>query len=104
MQITLAEALLRRKELQQKVDQLSQLKGAKWFETKVQRVQVTESIDNVAAEVAKVPIESMTASYDWHAKQLRLVDAVIQRTNWETQVEIAETVMSDFVTPKEIMG
>lgn len=64
--VKLAEALLRRKELQGKVDR---------------------------AEVNR--------EYNHYAKQLRLVDAAIQRANWTTDVEVDDTVMRDFEVPDE---
>lgn len=100
MKIKLAEALLRRKELQQKVDQLRPIANKDLFEVKAQRKNVTESIDDIVAQVPKVPIESVTASYDWHARRLRMIDALIQQANWTTELEVDATVMDDFKTPE----
>jgi hypothetical protein len=96
MQIKLAEALLRRKELQAKVDVLAQFKKMDMYEVKAQRRQVTESIDDIIAEVPKLTASQVTAEFDWHARQLRLVDAAIQQANWVTEVTVAESVMGDF--------
>ena len=58
-------------------------------------------IDDVIAQVPKLTALEVTAEYDWHARQLRLVDAAIQHTNWTTDVEVQDSVMNDYViTPK----
>jgi len=54
MKIKLAEALLRRKELQGKVDMLKQIKDKDLFEVKAQRKNVTDSIDDIVAMVPKL--------------------------------------------------
>lgn len=83
MQITLAEALLRRKELAAKVEVLKQ------------------GIDDIVAQVPKLTASQVTAEFDWHARQLRLVDAAIQQTNWTTGVEVDASVMSDYAQPTQ---
>ena len=95
-QVKLAEALLRRKELQQKVDQIRSIKDKDLFEVKAQRRQVTESIDDIVAQVPKVSLSQVTQEYDFYAKQLRLVDAAIQNANWNTEIELVDSVMSDY--------
>ena len=97
--IALAEALLRRKELSEKVQLLKSIKQDGLFEVKVQRRAAHEGIDDVIANVPKLTAAEVTAEHDWHARQLRLVDAVIQQANWSTKVEVADSVMQDF-TPK----
>jgi hypothetical protein len=77
--IKLAEALLRRKELQQKVDQLRQINQEGLFETVVERKNVTEAVDDVIARVSKITLPQVTAGYDYYAKHLRLIDAAIQQ-------------------------
>ena len=97
MKVKLAEALLRRKELQMKVDVLKQVQEKALFEVKAQRKSVTENIDDIVAMVPKLTASQVTAEYDWHARQLRLVDAAIQQANWTFEVDVNESVMSDFV-------
>lgn len=97
MKVKLAEALLRRKELQGKVDVLKQVQEKALFEVKAQRKSVTENIDDIVAMVPKLTASQVTAEYDWHARQLRLVDAAIQQANWTFEVDVNESVMSDFV-------
>lgn len=95
--IKLAEALLRRKELAGKVDQLKTINAKDLFEVKAQRRPVTDSLDDIVAQVPKLTASQVTAEYDWHARQLRLVDAAIQQANWTCDVEVNDSVMGDFV-------
>ena len=98
--IKLAEALLRRKELQNKVDQLKTINHQELYEVKAQRKNVTENLDDIVAQVPKLTINQVTAAYDWHARRLRMVDAMIQQANWATEIEIDETVMDDYKEDK----
>jgi hypothetical protein len=98
MKVKLAEALLRRKELQGKITVLSQIKKEALFEVKAQRKQVTENIDDVIAAVPKLTASQVTEEFDWHARQLRLIDAAIQQANWTSEVEVDPSTMSDFAS------
>ena len=100
MKIKLAEALLRRKELNEKVAQLKQINVNGLFEVKVKRQSVTENVDNISATVPKIKLSQVTAGYDWYSKQLRLVDAAIQQANWVTEIAVGDDVMKDFVEPE----
>jgi len=97
MKIKLAEALLRRKELQGKVDQLRQIKDRDFFEVKARRQQVTDGIDDLVVQVPKLTASQVTKEFDWHARQLRYIDAAIQQTNWTAEVEVPDASMTDFV-------
>ena len=66
------------------------------FKVGVNRKKVTDDIDEIVTKVPLVSITEITKAYDWHARQLRLVDAVIQQTNWETAVDVNDTVMDDY--------
>ena len=88
----LAEALLRRKELQAKVDQLKAVKTADVFEMKMQRRQVSDTIDDITAQVPKLTASQVTEEYDFYAKRLRLIDAAIQQANWTTDITINSEV------------
>ena len=94
--VKLAEALLRRKELQQKVDQIKAIQGKDLFEVKAKRVNVTDSMDDIVAQVPKVTLAEVTREYDYYAQQLRLVDAAIQNANWTVDVELGDNVMRNF--------
>jgi hypothetical protein len=99
MKVKLAEALLRRKELHEKVDQLRQVKDSDIIEVKTGRKPAHEGIDDIIAQVPKISTEQLTHAYDWHSKQLRLVDAAIQQANWTIEVDLGDDVMSDYVDP-----
>lgn len=99
MRYKLAELLLRRKELNEKVAQLAKIKASDVFEVKVKRVNVTESIDDLTATVPKLTVAQVTAEYDHYAKQLRLTDALIQSTNWTCEVETNNNVMGAYEAP-----
>lgn len=96
MKIKLAEALLRRKELQGKVDVLKSIKDKDLFEVKAQRRQVTDSIDDIVAQVPKLTASQVTKEHDWHARQLRRVDAAIQQANWTTDIDLDPETMRNF--------
>lgn len=94
--VKLAEALLRRKELQEKVAQLRLIKEKDIFEMKVERIKVTESVDNIRAAVPILEANQVTAEYDFYAKKLRIIDSVIQQANWTCAVDVKDT-MGDYV-------
>ena len=98
--VKLAEALLRRKELSEKVKVLSSIKASALFEVKAQRRNVTESLDDIVAQVPKLNASQVTAEYDWHSRQLRLIDAAIQQANWTTEITVDGSVMADYTEPK----
>ena len=99
MKVKLAEALLRRKELNGKVDQLKKINVEGLFEVKATRRNVTENVDDVIVKVPKITLAQVSAGHDWYAKQLRLIDAAIQQANWVTEIEVGNDVMKDFVEP-----
>lgn len=94
--VKLAEALLRRKELQERVSVLKDIQSKDLFEVKVRRQAVTDAVDDIVAQVPKLEANQVMAEYNYYARQLRLVDACIQQTNWTAEVELADTVMSDY--------
>lgn len=92
MKVKLAEALLRRKELQEKVDQLKPIRLENLFEAKVTRQSVSDSIDEARSVIPKITFNQISAGYDYYAKQLRLIDAAIQQANWTTEIEVSDTM------------
>jgi hypothetical protein len=94
--IKLAEALLRRKELQQKVDQLKSINQQQLFEVKVKRQKVSDDIDDILAQVPKLTASQVTREYDYYARALRLCDAAIQQANWTADVAVGDEVMAAF--------
>lgn len=102
MKVKLAEALLRRKELSGKVDVLKIIKDKDLFELRAQRKQVAEGLDDVVAQVPKLYAGQVTKEYDWHSRQLRLIDAAIQQANWTCEIEVHDDSMGDFSDSSEI--
>lgn len=101
MQIKLAEALLRRKELQAKVELLKKIKDSQvYYEVRAQRVKVTDGIDELSINWPKLELNQVTREYDHAARQLRLIDAAIQQTNWTASIETDPMVMEDFKSDK----
>ena len=103
MKATIADALLRRKELAEKVSQLHQLKTSAIYETRCQRIKVTDGIDEVTAGVPKLTASQVTREYDYYARLLRLVDAAIQRANWTTEIELVNDAMLNFDDDRRIV-
>lgn len=98
MKVKLAEALLRRKELNGRVDRLSKIKDSELAQLVVRRQPVTENVDQIQATVPKLKPEEVMAEYDFAARQLRLVDAAIQQANWTTEIEVDSIVMEEYLT------
>jgi len=92
----LADALLRRKELQQKVDQLRQIKDKDLFEMRFERKQINESIDDIRAQVPVLEVNQVTKEYDYYANKLRLIDGAIQQLNWTTDITVNDKVWVDY--------
>jgi len=81
----LAEALVLRKHLEAKVEQLKPLKlqGDKGlFEVQTSRKSVSENVDELTTQVPKVTLKDVTEEYDRYSKALRQLDTAIQQTNW----------------------
>ena len=106
MQVKLAQALLRRKELQQKLDILKNIKNNNLiYEVRGQRVKVTDGLDELTAAFPKLELNQVTEEYDFCAKQLRLIDAAIQHANWTVDIECDGIEMQDFVSKhKKCLG
>lgn len=103
MDIKLAEALLRRKELSEKLSILRHFKDNHLFyEIRGQRNKITEGIDELNANYPKLTASQVTAEYDYVAKQLRLIDALIQQANWTMVLQIDPMVMESYVPPQSL--
>lgn len=86
----IAEALLLRKQLEAKVEQLKPLKlngDAGVYKDEVHRININESIDEITLKVARVDINSLTKTYDTYASELRKLDAALQKANWQYDIE-----------------
>ena len=102
MKIKLAEALLRRKELAAKMEVVKKLKDNQiYYEIRAQRVNVLAGIDEISANFPKLTLSQVIAEIDYVAKQLRLVDALIQQANWTTELEVDSMVMEAFPIPPQ---
>ena len=100
-QIKLAQALLRRKELQEKVDRIATVKDKDIFEVVSTRRPAHEGIDDVICKVPKLNLSEVTREYDFYAKRLRLVDAAIQQANWTTDIPVDSIVNEDYADVME---
>lgn len=92
----LADALLRRKELNQKVDQLRAIKDKDIFEFRFERKQINENLDDIKAQVPVLEANQVTAEFDYYANKLRLIDAAIQQLNWTTNITVDKLVWKDY--------
>ena len=95
----LAECLLRRKELQEKVAQCKDFKVQDLFEIKAKRVKVTEDVEDFVANVPKLSLAEVTAEHDFYARQLRYIDAAIQQMNWTAEVDSVDECFKDYEVP-----
>ena len=95
--MTLADALLRRKELHDLIGRMKPLMQRDLFDTHVKRVKVSDAIDEATIAVPKVAWSEFERQYNLYAKQLRLVDAAIQRANWTTDIEVDPIVTEDYI-------
>jgi hypothetical protein len=96
MEIKLADALLRRKELQEKVKLTGNFRNSDLYTTKVKRVKVSDGIDEVTADIPTLELNEVTAELDFYSQQLRKIDAVIQQANWATDVSVDNDAMSNY--------
>jgi hypothetical protein len=97
MDIKLAEALLRRKELAEKLNVLRHFKdNHAFYEVRGQRVKVTEGLEDINVNYPKLEASQVTAEFDYVAKQLRLVDALVQQANWTTVLQVDPMVMEAY--------
>jgi len=92
----LADALLRRKELQQKVDQVRGIKDKDIFEFVFERKQINDQVDDIKARVPKLELKQVTKEYDYYSNKLRLIDAAIQQLNWTTDIAVDSMVFKDY--------
>ena len=90
----IAQALLLRKQLEQKVEQLKpikQLGDNGLFEIKTSRRNVSADTDEVTFQVPKVTFSEITKEFDKYATALRKLDAAVQKANWEFDVDFTDS-------------
>jgi hypothetical protein len=103
MKVKLAEALLRRKELQAKVDQLQRIKDKDLvYDIRLKRISVNDGLDEVSGQCPLLDINQVTAEFDYYARALRLVDACIQQTNWTADVVVDDNVFRAWSKPAPV--
>ena len=97
MRIKLAEALLRRKELQEKVNILARIKDNELvYQVRAHRIKVSDGFEDLNADFPKLEVSQVTAEYDHYARALRLVDAAIQQANWVCELDLNDVAMADY--------
>lgn len=101
-QVKLAELLLRRRQLQEKVEQLKTLRRDDLYQVKLDRKQAHEGVDDIWMAVPVLSAGQVTGEYDFHAHQLRLVDGAIQQANWGTEVDIVDNALTPYVSPAQL--
>ena len=90
----IAQALLLRKQLEEKVKQLQpikQLGDNGLFEIKTSRRNVSTDTDEVTFQIPKVTLTEVTQEYDKYATALRKLDAAVQKANWEFEVDFTDS-------------
>ncbi len=92
----LAECLLRRKELQEKLDRMKSVDVAAIYEVKVERRKVTDTVDDIIAKVPRITYADFQREYSFYARQLRLIDGAIQHSNWTVEVTDVDKCFDDF--------
>jgi hypothetical protein len=91
--LKIAQALLLRKQLEAKVEQLKPIKtmgDGGLFETKVTRLNVTEQVDQITINSPRVSLTEVTKEYDKYATALRKLDASVQKANWQYDVDFTD--------------
>lgn len=89
----IAEALVLRKHLEAKVEQLKPLymNGEKGlFETKTERRSVGENVDEISLSIPRITMAEVTAEYDKYSRALRILDTKIQEANWVNELDFSE--------------
>ena len=97
--VSLAELLIRRTELKEILARAKPIQDKDIFEVRVNLVKVAEGVDEVTVGVPKVAFQQVEAHWNHHSQLLRQVDAMIQRLNWDTKVEVDPSVMAAWVDP-----
>lgn len=93
MQTTLAELLLRRKELNRLY--AVRVAASSYTRDTVRRVKVTDEYDQVDGRLSRIDKAALEKETNYYAHQRRMVDSVIQQTNWVTEVTVPSMVMMD---------
>ena len=98
----LIELLQRRKELNARVERLLAFRNVELRRVITKRVNVSEKLDDITADVPLVSVVDLDAAYNDAARKLRMVDTAIQRANHETEVSCDPSVFEDYVPPDSL--
>lgn len=91
MEMKIAEALLLRKNLEQKLGRLEVFKEADLYEVKTERKQVKEGeIEEIKTKVPKLSLKDVMEEYNKVSKKVRQLDASIQKANWDCSVTLPD--------------
>lgn len=91
--ITVAEALLKRKHLAERVEVLRPLKNGAdkgLFETRISRIKVSDDIDEAKLDIAKIKPEEITKEWDKACAELRKLDGLLQKANWTNVIDLSD--------------
>lgn len=101
--VKLAELLVRRKELEDRIRRAPaphnfRVSAEELFQEISERVPIADGLGDLVTKVKrKAPSELKPFQVvDTLQRKLREVDACIQKTNWDTQVEVSKTVLDNF--------
>ena len=90
-EMKIAEALLLRKNLEQKMSRLEIFKDADLYEVKTSRKQIKEGeIEEITSKVPKLSLKDVMEEYNALSKKIRQLDASIQKANWDCSVSLPE--------------
>ena len=90
-EMKIAEALLLRKNLEQKMSKVEIFKDAELYEVKTFRKQIKEGeIEEITTKVPKISLKEIMEEYNVISKKVRQLDASIQKANWDCSVSLPE--------------
>jgi hypothetical protein len=92
---TLAELLLRRKELNQLFSLRLEAQQMQVTKDVLQRRKVNDETDQVDGKISLVDKGALERESNFYAQQRRLADSVVQQANWTTEVEVPSSLMTD---------
>jgi len=90
-EMKVAEALLLRKNYEQKLGRLEIFKNSDLYEVKTFRKQIKEGeIEEVTTQIPKLSLAEVMEEYNTLSKKIRQLDASIQKANWDNSVELPD--------------
>src|ERR1035437_1137218 len=88
-----AEGLVLRKHLAEKVKQLEPVKlnGEQGiFEIRTQRKKISDEVDEITTQLPRITLKEVTEEYDKYSRALRILDVKIQEANWTNTLDFNE--------------